>query len=42
MRLLYNLLFPIFFVLIYVMSAYNRLVALRNRFKNAFAQIDVS
>src|SRR5256886_1896571 len=32
---------PLFFVLIYVVSAYNRLVALRNRFKNAFAQIDV-
>jgi LemA protein len=32
---------PIFFVLMWVVSAYNRLVALRNRFKNAFAQIDV-
>jgi LemA protein len=32
---------PLFFVLIYVVSSYNRLVALRNRFKNAFAQIDV-
>lgn len=32
---------PVFFVLIYVISSYNRLVALRNRFKNAFAQIDV-
>src|SRR5256886_2856324 len=32
---------PLFFVLIYVVSAYNRLVALRNRFKNAYAQIDV-
>lgn len=26
---------------LYVMALYNRLVALRNRFKNAFAQIDV-
>lgn len=32
---------PLFFVLIFVMGTYNRLVALRNRFKNAFAQIDV-
>ena len=32
---------PLFFVLIYGISAYNRLVALRNRFKNAYAQIDV-
>src|SRR5438093_3100073 len=32
---------PLFFVLIYAISAYNRLVALRNRFKNAYAQIDV-
>ena len=32
---------PLFFILIYAVSAYNRLVALRNRFKNAFAQIDV-
>jgi LemA protein len=31
----------LFFVLMYVVSAYNRLVSLRNRFKNAFAQIDV-
>ncbi len=27
--------------LLYVMALYNRLVSLRNRFKNAFAQIDV-
>ncbi len=27
--------------ILYVISIYNRLVALRNRFKNAFAQIDV-
>jgi len=32
---------PLFFILMWVMSSYNRLVALRNRFKNAFAQIDV-
>ncbi len=32
---------PLFFVLVYAVSAYNRLVSLRNRFKNAFAQIDV-
>ncbi len=32
---------PVFFVLMWLVSAYNRLVSLRNRFKNAFAQIDV-
>ena len=32
---------PVFLVLMWVVSAYNRLVALRNRFKNAYAQIDV-
>ncbi len=32
---------PVFFVLMWIVSSYNRLVALRNRFKNAFAQIDV-
>jgi LemA protein len=32
---------PVLFVLMWVMGAYNRLVALRNRFKNAYAQIDV-
>src|SRR5215468_3448908 len=32
---------PLFFILIWIMSSYNRLVALRNRFKNAFSQIDV-
>jgi LemA protein len=31
----------LFFVLMYVVSAYNGLVTLRNRFKNAYAQIDV-
>ena len=32
---------PVFFILMWVMGGYNRLVALRNRFKNAYAQIDV-
>jgi LemA protein len=32
---------PIFFILMWIVGAYNRLVALRNRYKNAFAQIDV-
>src|ERR1700704_5025735 len=32
---------PIFFVAVFGISAYNRLVSLRNRFKNAYAQIDV-
>src|SRR5262249_8756436 len=32
---------PIFFILIWLISGYNRLVALRNRYKNAFSQIDV-
>ncbi|MCI0744915.1 MAG: LemA family protein [Verrucomicrobia subdivision 3 bacterium] len=32
---------PLFFVVIFAISGYNRLVALRNRFKNAFSQIDV-
>jgi LemA protein len=32
---------PVFFVLMWLVGAYNSLVALRNRFKNAFAQIDV-
>ncbi|MGO8927517.1 MAG: LemA family protein [Limisphaerales bacterium] len=32
---------PVFFVLMWVVGAYNRLVSLRNRFKNAYAQIDV-
>jgi len=35
------LVIPIFFVLTFVIGAYNRLVALRNRYKNAYAQIDV-
>jgi LemA protein len=32
---------PLFFLLIFVVSNYNRLVELQNRFKNAFSQIDV-
>src|SRR5512137_1774467 len=32
---------PVFFVLLFVISAYNKLVTLKNRFKNAYAQIDV-
>jgi len=35
------LVIPLFFLLTFVISAYNKLVMLRNRFKNAFAQIDV-
>src|SRR5256714_11022679 len=35
------LIVPVFFVLMWIVGGYNRLVALRNRFKNAFAQIDV-
>src|SRR5204862_5547529 len=32
---------PVFLVLMWLVSSYNRLVALRNRYKNAYAQIDV-
>jgi LemA protein len=32
---------PVVLALLWVMGAFNRLVALRNRFKNAYAQIDV-
>jgi len=32
---------PVFFIIAWLIGAYNSLVALRNRFKNAFAQIDV-
>ena len=35
------LVLPVFLILMWVVSAYNRLVALRNRYKNAYAQIDV-
>lgn len=35
------LLVPVVLVLLWVMGAYNRLIGLRNRFKNAYAQIDV-
>jgi len=31
----------LFFVLMFAVSVYNRLVSLRNRYKNAYAQIDV-
>jgi LemA protein len=31
----------LFFVVVFVIGGYNKLVALRNRFKNAYAQIDV-
>src|SRR2546429_3707364 len=41
MVLLVVLVVPVFFILMWVVSGYNRLVALRNRFKNAFSQIDV-
>src|ERR1043165_6727169 len=39
--LLVALVVPVFFVLMWIVSGYNRLVSLRNRFKNAYAQIDV-
>src|SRR5258706_7457987 len=39
--LLVVLVVPVFFILMWIIGGYNRLVALRNRFKNAFAQIDV-
>jgi LemA protein len=32
---------PVFFIVVFVIGGYNKLVALRNRFKNAYAQIDV-
>ena len=35
------LLVPLFFLLVFGISSFNKLVGLRNRFKNAFAQIDV-
>ena len=39
--LLVVLVVPAFFILMWIIGGYNRLVALRNRFKNAYAQIDV-
>ena len=39
--LLVVLVVPVFFILMWVVGGYNGLVALRNRFKNAYAQIDV-
>src|SRR6267142_6718044 len=39
--LLVLLVVPLFFVLMWIVSSYNRLVAMRNRYKNAYAQIDV-
>jgi LemA protein len=39
--ILVALLVPLFFLLVYVVSSFNKLVGLRNHFKNAFAQIDV-
>jgi LemA protein len=35
------LMVPVFFVLMWVVSGYNRLVTLRNRYRNAYSQIDV-
>jgi LemA protein len=32
---------PVFFILMWVVGGYNRLIALRNRYKNAYAQIHV-
>ena len=32
---------PLFFLFIFVVSSYNRLIGMRNRYKNAFSQIDV-
>ncbi|MEY2429591.1 MAG: LemA protein [Verrucomicrobiota bacterium] len=39
--LLVVLVVPAFFILMWFIGGYNRLVALRNRYKNAYAQIDV-
>jgi len=35
------LVIPLFFIAVMVISAYNKLVSLRNRYKNSYAQIDV-
>jgi LemA protein len=35
------LVIPLFFIVVFVISGYNKLVTLRNRYKNAYAQIDV-
>src|SRR5436190_12245140 len=41
LMILLGSLIVLFFVVMFVIGAYNRLVALRNRYKNAYAQIDV-
>jgi LemA protein len=41
MMILLGGLIILFFLVMFVVGAYNRLVALRNRYKNAYAQIDV-
>src|SRR3954453_20297895 len=41
LMILLGSLIVLFFVVMFVIGAYNRLVALRNRYRNAFAQIDV-
>ena len=39
--LLLAMLIPLFFIAVWGIGGYNRLVTLRNRFKNAYSQIDV-
>src|SRR5215216_5248331 len=41
LMILLGALIILFFLVMFVIGAYNRLVALRNRYKNAYAQIDV-